>query len=173
MNNWPTQAQVLGRNSVYGDPVGRAGGPSAKWESTNLVMVVPKWTMWMGDIRITRFRMHKHCAPAMQRVLDALYLEANGRTGTLAEWGMTKFGGSFNYRVMRGLNSLSMHAFGCAVDFDPVNNGLSDRTPRFAEFPMVLAAFEKEGARWGGDWNGNGSSADERRCDGMHWQFTK
>jgi hypothetical protein len=48
-----------------------------------------------------------------------------------------------------------------------------DRTPRFAEFPEVLKAFADEGWRWGGDWNGNGSSADERMADGMHWQATR
>ncbi len=44
-----------------------------------------------------------------------------------------------------------MHSYGCAVDLDPVNNGLSDRTPRFAQFPQVLQAFADEGWKWGGD----------------------
>ena len=37
-------------------------------------------------------------------------------------------------------------------------------TPRFAQFPEVLDAWEKAGAVWGGKWS---------RADGMHWQFAR
>jgi hypothetical protein len=66
-----------------------------------------------------------------------------------------------------------MHAYGCAIDFDAPRNGLGDKTPNFANIPEVLSAFKSEGAIWGGDWNGNGDTQDERRCDGMHWQFAR
>jgi len=54
-----------------------------------------------------------------------------------------------------------------------VNNSLSDNTPRFAQFPEVLDAWAKTGALWGGDWDGDKDTLDERRCDGMHWQFAR
>ena len=44
---------------------------------------------------------------------------------------------------------------------------------RFAEFPEVLDAWYRAGAVWGGDWDGDKDTLDERRCDGMHWQFAR
>lgn len=173
MNLWPRQSLVLEGTSVYGNPKGKGGGaPSPAWEAANLVMMAAPWAMMMGDIKITRFRVHKQCQASLGRVFANLKQSAGGDYKTLSAWGVTKFGGAYNYRLMRGGSNLSMHSYGCAIDLDPANNGLGDSTPRFAEFPRVLAAFADEGWLWGGDWNGNGSTADERRCDGMHWQAT-
>jgi D-alanyl-D-alanine carboxypeptidase len=171
---WPTQAEVLTRRSVYGNPVGPTGGTENRvWVQNNLVLVPVPFRMAMGDIKITRIRIHKHVAPSLARILQDLLDRAKGKQATLDHWGVSRFGGSFNFRPMRGLSTLSMHAFGCAIDLDPARNGLGDSTPRFAEFPEVLKAFEVEGCTWGGDWSGDGQTADERRCDGMHWQFTR
>lgn len=75
---------------------------------------------------------------------------------------------------MRGLQRLSMHAYGCAMDFDAPRNGFHDVTPHFASLRQeVVEPFLKLGGVWGGDWNGNGTSADERRADGMHFQFAR
>lgn len=167
---WPKQSEVLAYKSAYGDPRGRSGSSSSPdWEAKNLVYIAVPFSMKMGDINITRIRIHRHCAASLERILARLKDDAKGNIKTLREWGVTEFGGSFNYRPMRGLSTLSMHSFGCAIDLDPARNGLGDRTPRFAEFPQVLRAFKDEGWRWGGDWNGNGLSSDERRSDGMHF----
>lgn len=173
-NEFPTQAQVLTYKSVYGDPRGPGGATvSKKWFAENITYIKPPFKMNMGDIAITRIAFHKYAAPALSRVLVSLHDLANGSQKELTHWGVTKFAGSFNYRPMRGLATLSMHSFAAAIDFDPANNSLGDRTPRFAEFPQVLKAFADEGFMWGGDWNGNGRTDDERRCDGMHWQATR
>lgn len=173
MTAWPTQSEVLDGKSIYGNPVGRGGLPSPTWEKYNLALIVPPFKMAMGSIKITRIRLNKACAASFLRVLNNLLDAAGGRQEELDYWGVSRFGGSFVYRPMRGLSTLSMHAYGCAVDLDPARNGLGDRTPRFAEIPQVLAAFRAEGWKWGGDWNGNGLTSDERRCDGMHWQATR
>lgn len=171
---FPTQAQVLSYKSVYGDPRGPGGAVvSKKWFADNITYIKPPFKMNMGDIAITRIAFHKYAAPALSRVLVNLHDLANGSQKELIHWGVTKFAGTFNYRPMRGLASLSMHSFAAAIDFDPANNSLGDKTPRFAEFPQVLKAFADEGFMWGGDWNGNGRTDDERRCDGMHWQATR
>jgi len=57
-----------------------------------------------------------------------------------------------------------MHSWGCAIDLDPANNGLGDRTPKFARYPKIIEAFKKEGWVWGGDWS---------NYDGMHFQMAK
>jgi hypothetical protein len=74
---------------------------------------------------------------------------------------MHLFGGAYNFRVMRGGSSLSMHAYGCAVDFDPARNGFGSRNPYLAKCPAVLEAFKREGWTWGGTW---------KKPDGMHFQ---
>lgn len=172
-NHWPTQAEVLKGASVYGNPRGLGGASaSRRWEDQNLRKMAVPWPMRMGTIKITSFRMHKHCAPSLMRVFDTLLRVSKRNVETLEKWGVTKFGGGFNYRLMRGGDKLSMHSYGCAIDLDPENNGFYDKTPRFLDYPVVLKAFKDEGWTWGGDWDGDGSSEDERQCDGMHWQAT-
>jgi hypothetical protein len=170
---WPTQADVLAYRSPYGDPRGRGGKtPSAAWEAANLIFIPPPFPMRMGKIIVNRVRIHRHCAPSLARVLADIYRAAGGNLETLKSWGVMEFGGAYNFRPMRGLTTLSMHSFGCAIDLDPARNGLGDSTPHFARVPAVLEAFRREGWTWGGDWDGDGSSADQRRHDGMHWQAT-
>ncbi len=175
MKFWPTQAEVLSNRSVYGDPRGKdRTRMSPTWELKNIVRITPPFRMTYAGQPITRgIRVHRHCADSLLRVLNNLHRAAKGKQETLDHWGVSIFGGVVDYRLMRGANSLSIHSYGAAIDLDPARNGLYDRTPRFAEFPEVLDAFAMEGWRWGGDWNGNGSSADERKADGMHWQATQ
>lgn len=155
---WPLQKDC---DRYYGNPRGSNGQPSAKWESANLVSVRPPFRMTYAGKPISGIRVHKKCAESLQRILAALW-EASGRSqARIDEWGVSIYGGAYNYRLMRGGNSLSMHSWGCAIDLDPARNGLGDTTPRFRQFPEVLRAFADEGWEWGGDWS---------RPDGMHWQ---
>jgi hypothetical protein len=171
---WPTQAEVLANTSVYGDPRGKNRTQmSPAWERANIVIIKPVFKMTYAGAPVSRIRVHKHCAQSLLRVLGNLKDAAKGKQKTLDHWGVSIFGGVVAYRLMRGGNRLSIHSYGAAIDLDPARNGMYDRTPRFAEFPEVLKAFADEGWRWGGDWNGNGSSADERMADGMHWQATR
>jgi peptidoglycan L-alanyl-D-glutamate endopeptidase CwlK len=74
----------------------------------------------------------------------------------------------FNYRTVPGHKTLSKHAFGRAVDINPVQNpylqnGLA--TPPGAVYDPaqpgtitdgpIVRAFEKRGWRWGGRWRVN------------------
>jgi D-alanyl-D-alanine carboxypeptidase len=94
-------------------------------------------------------------------VLAAVWAAADQREAKIREWGMHLYAGAYNFRPMRGATNLSMHAWGCAVDFDSARNGFGDRTPNFANLPAVLNAFASEGWTWGGQW---------AKPDGMHWQ---
>jgi hypothetical protein len=161
MPNWPKQS---GCDAYYGDPRGKNGQASAKWESANLVKVPVPWKMvasWDPNIPIKSIRVHKNCAASLTRIMEVIWRDSDYEQATIAAWGMDKFGGGYNYRLTRGGSWLSMHAYGCAVDFDPARNGMGDRTPYFANCPEVLAAFKSEGWTWGGDWS---------NPDGMHWQ---
>lgn len=167
---WPKQSAC---NTFYGNPRGKGGAiVSATWYAKNIVMVKPPFAMAMGDTKITRFPMHKKCAEATLEWLNQVWANAGRDQKTIAKWGMDVFSGSFNYRVMRGGSNLSMHSWGVAIDFDAPRNGLADRTPELAKYrEQIITPFLKMGGVWGGDWNGNGSTADERRCDGMHFQW--
>ncbi|MDI9407826.1 MAG: M15 family metallopeptidase [Candidatus Pacebacteria bacterium] len=174
MMTWPKQSEVLSGRSVYGNPKSRTPGvSSAKWEAENLVYVKAPFVMTFAGQKLTSgMKVHRHCAASLARIMDAIWAASGKDQKVIDHWGLSIYSGGHVFRLMRDGVALSMHSYGCAVDFDRARNDLFDRTPRFAEFPEVLKAFADEGWRWGGDWNGNGSSADERRADGMHWQAT-
>lgn len=158
MTSWPLQKDC---DRFYGNPRGANGGPSAKWESENLVSIRPPYRMTYAGKPITGIRVHKKCAESLKRVLNRIWESAGKDQATVDRWGASIYGGAYNYRLMRGGNALSMHSWGCAIDLDPARNGLGDQTPHFANVPEVLDAFAAEGWEWGGDWS---------RRDGMHWQ---
>lgn len=99
--------------------------------------------------------------PSLSSVLGAIWDAAGRNQAKINEWGMNLDGGGYNFRLMRGSTRLSMHSWGCAVDFDPARNGFGDSTPNFENYPAVLSAFAAECWTWGGQWT---------RADGMHWQ---
>jgi hypothetical protein len=149
--------------AFYGDPRGRDGRPSATWEREHLVRISPPWTLVTAwDFAPVRsISVHRACAPSLERVFAAIWARAGQSEDQIRTWGMHLFGGAYNFRLMRGGTRLSMHSWGCAVDFDPARNGFGDATPNFALVPAVLQAFDAEGWTWGGRW---------RTPDGMHWQ---
>jgi D-alanyl-D-alanine carboxypeptidase len=158
----------------YGNSTGVGGAvASHNWERANLVLVQPPFKMRMVK-SVEHFSIHKKCADATRAWLDQVWKNAGRDQRVIDYWGMNVFSGSYVFRTMRGLQHLSMHAYGCALDFDAPRNGLHDVTPHFASLRQeVVEPFLKLGGVWGGDWNGNGSSADERRADGMHFQFAR
>lgn len=67
--------------------------------------------------------------------------------------------GCFNIRNKRGLNSLSLHSWGLAIDVDAAWNGLGK--PATLN-PEIVKCFKDSGFDWGGDW---------QRTDGMHLEL--
>ncbi len=169
MTHWPTQS---GADYFYGNPRGRTMSTvNMDWYRTNITMIRPPFFMRMIK-PVTSFPIHRKCSAATREWLDLVWNNAGRDQRVIDNWGMSVFSGSYSYRTMRGLQQLSMHAYGCAMDFDAPRNGFHDSTPQFASLRQeVVEPFRKLGGVWGGDWNGNGSSADERRADGMHFQF--
>lgn len=160
MSQWPHQSEV---DSFYGNPRGVNGDEDAAWVKKNIIRVPAPWqlvTAW--DFQpVSGIRVHRKCAESLAKVLQQIWTSAGQRQQKIQEWGMHLYAGGFNYRPMRNGTKLSMHSWGCAVDFDSARNGLGDSTPNFATLPQVLEAFASEGWTWGGRWN---------KPDGMHWQ---
>ena len=161
MSKWPHQSNV---DSFYGNPKGSNGDVNPTWESANIVRVKTPWdlvTAW-DFMPVTKgVRIHKDCSASLARIFDLIWDAANKDQLKINEWGMNLYAGGYNYRLMRGSSKLSMHSWGCAVDFDSSRNSFGDKTPNFAQIPAVLDAFNSEEWTWGGKW---------RKPDGMHWQ---
>jgi len=150
MTTWPLQSACP---TFYGVP------GTAAWEAANLVSIPAPWTLYYDGKKTSGMRVHRKCADSLKRVLNAIW-EACGRSqAEIDRIGMSNWGGGYNYRPMRTGSSLSMHSYGCAVDFDPARNGLGNRNPKMD--PLVIRAFEAEGWEWGGHWS---------NPDGMHFQ---
>jgi hypothetical protein len=169
MMNWPRQSAC---DEFYGNPRGRDGSINKSWAARNLLEISPPFAMHMDKTPIRKFPVHRSCADGFMAWLEKVWSNAGHDQSVIAQWGMDVFSGSFNFRPMRGSSHLSMHAYGCAIDIDAPRNGFHCVTPHFATLrKQVVKPFLDLGGIWGGDWNGNGSSIDERRCDGMHFQF--
>lgn len=163
---WP---QWTDCRTTYGDPALSVNGKikaNPDWESENLVMVRLPWkarAAWNSKLTIHALQVHKNAAPSLERALTAIWTQAGQRQTEIDRIGLSQVGGGYNFRESRSNAGLSTHAYGCAVDFDPVRNALGDDTP-FLALPdnrYVIDAFRKEGWAWGGHWP---------HPDGMHFQ---
>jgi len=154
---WPRQNGV---NVTFGAP----GGPDATAGKVQL-----PYTMriaWALGTTIDRFSCHRLVAASAQRVF-----ERTARHYSQAEikaLGLDIFGGCFNDRAMRGSTKRSMHAWGIAIDIDPIRNQLKWRADR--------ARLGQPDARpWWEFWEAEGwvSLGRARDFDWMHVQAAR
>jgi len=164
MNNWPLQRDCA---VFYGNPDPKGDGvPDRAWEDANLVWIKPRWKMvlaWDTAREVKRIRIHKHCAPSLERVLDAIARQYAARE-QIEHHRLHLFGGAYHFRLMRGSTRLSMHAYGCAIDLDPEHNPLGRRWRMGMMSKSVVEAFAREGWTWGGTW---------KRPDAQHFQAAR
>lgn len=153
---WPLQREC---NKFFGNPRGADSGASAAWEKANLVLVPCPWRLLYAGKPVRGLRVHKKCAESLTRVLAAIWVRFGRSQAAIEKVRMHVYGGGYNFRLMRGGSNLSMHSWGCALDFDPEHNGLGNRSPTMDR--RVIEEFEREGWEWGGHWS---------RTDGMHFQ---
>jgi len=169
-NHWPLQttAQLV---AFYGDPdTNDDGTPDVKWQVKELVRITPPFPMflaWRPTAKVSAITIHQKCAPSLARILDDIWDAVGNSPDEIRRIGVDQFGGSFNFRLMRGGNSLSMHSYGCALDLDPVRNGMGKRWRAGANMMdmRVVRAFQREGWVWGGDFINN--------PDAMHFQAAR
>jgi len=167
---WPLQSEC---DAFYGNPRGMNGLASGRWESNNLVLLPAPFNIYFLGKK-AKLRVHKKCSDAFAMWLEAVWKNAGKDQKVIDSWGMSNFAGAYNFRPMRGGRALSMHSYGCAADFDAPRNGQYDRTPHFAALrQQVVEPFLALGGVWGGDWDGDKDSLDERSADGMHFQFAR
>jgi hypothetical protein len=166
MPAWP-QETTAALDAYYGDPDANGdGGADPSWERDHLVRIPVPWRMvasWNTTQAISRIQIHYRCAESLSRVLAAVWAHY-GSQAAIEAARMHFYGGGYNFRLKRGLEGLSMHAYGAAVDFDPERNPLGKKHgPNMMPHP-VIDAFAAEGWVWGGTF--------KKRPDCMHFQAT-
>lgn len=137
MNQWPLQSD---RSKFYGNPMGPHGQVSLTWEAANLVYITTPFKMTYAGKPVKQFLIHMKCKDSLQRIFGKLAQYGQLQLDT---WGVTTFGGCFNYRLTRGSNTLSSHAWGCAIDLAPQKFPMGQSKNRFAW--QVVKEFEAEG----------------------------
>jgi len=156
VNVWPAQVpeELI---AFYGQP------------GSHLVTVDVPYTLridWELSESTRRVTCHEKVAESVQRVLGRV-LDHYGET-QLKQLRLDRYGGCYDHRTMRGGTSLSMHAWGIALDFDPSRNALEWGRDRAAfarpQYEMWWRFWEEEG------WTSLGRT---RNYDWMHVQATR
>ena len=135
-----TSAQALKK---YGDPAKELGMILWDVPPTLEIGVIPK---------------RLYCNKDMVKPLTTAFSNLISR-GFVQE--LKTFDGCFNIRKKRGLASMSLHAWGLAIDVNASWNGLGVTPVLSAGF---VKCFTDAGFDWGGTW---------QRKDGMHFQLSK
>jgi hypothetical protein len=130
------------------------------WERQTLARGVLPFPIALVDGRgaktgivVTSFHAH-HLLVAL---VESIFQEIS-RAGL--DKAITSWGGIYNFRPIRGVSRISLHAFGIAIDLNPENNELGTRGNMN---PELILMFKHFGFFWGGDFHG--------RPDPMHFQY--
>lgn len=151
---WPSQADVRSGKSIFG----KAG------DESNLVSITPPYQLYYEGKPLKTIRVHKLIAndvrEALEEVLDYYGVER------IHELGLDDYSGSYNYRATASGKSLSMHAWGIALDFAANKNAYSTKKPH-------ASLSKPECEAWWRIWEAHGavSLGRARNYDWMHLQF--
>jgi len=162
MPRWPHD-DPASLAAFYGDP--EKGEPGRQ-----LVPVVPPFTMYYAGKPIAKIMFHRKAAGALAAALNDIWEKCQRSQARIDALRISAFSGGYNPRYVRGYEPgnpqgreprWSNHAYGAAIDFDAEHNGLN--TGHGTMPAIVIDAFKRQGALWGGDYRG--------RTDPMHFEF--
>ncbi|MDE2105530.1 MAG: M15 family metallopeptidase [Patescibacteria group bacterium] len=157
MIQWP-QDTTAEKNAFYGD------FHSPGWQAVNLVHMIPPFKMYYDRQPLAHgILVHKLIVPALTATFNEIWDKCNHDQDAVDKTGASDFGGCFNIRNIAGSNNWSNHSWACAIDLWPSRNGFNEPNPGFHSTDIVVQAFKRQGARWGGDYKG--------RKDNMHFEF--
>lgn len=160
--NWPKDSMPA-LLAFYGDP--RAVKTRADWESKNLVSFKPPFQMYYDHHALSGFRVHRLCNAAFYAAFNEIWDKCGHDQKAVEKLGAADTGGCYNPRLIRGSNTRwSNHSFGCAIDLSPQTNGFTTIKGKTTLGHIVIDAFKRQGARWGGDYQNS-------RKDPMHFEF--
>ncbi len=158
MMNWPrdNQQELI---AFYGDP----GSRGRNGVAAQLVKITPPFQMYYDGRPLKTLTFHKKAAPALMAALTEIWDRYGHDQAKIDALGISKCAGTYNPRKIRGSKTKwSNHAYGAAIDINAEENGFNAKST----IPLVvIAAFKRQGARWGGDYRG--------RKDPMHFEFCR
>lgn len=163
--HWPLQSDVAAMRKLYGTPDKNGdGAPDSSWTSTYLTEIIPPYAMFYNGKPVGKITVNRMCSGALLAALNGVKAHY-GTAAAIAKVGLDQFGGLYNFRVKRANpDSLSMHAYACAIDIDPLHNPF--QSTKFRMPAAAVQIFKDQGAAWGGDWSPNSR-------DAMHFQFAR
>ena len=155
-NTLPTQAQVRKGTSIFG----KAG------DESNLVNIKPPYQLYYCGKPVKTIRVHKLIADRVQAALKEIL--AHYGIEKIKELGLDQYSGSYNYRKSTNGSSLSMHAWGIALDFAAEKNTYAMKKPQ-------ASLSKPECEMWWKIWEKHCAVSLGRQCnyDWMHLQFAK
>lgn len=156
VTKYPTQAVVRSGVSIFGKP----------GDESNLVNIKPAYQLYYSGKPVKTIRVHKLIAKeveqALKEVLDHYGIEK------IKKLGLDQYSGSYNYRKSTGASSLSMHAWGIALDFAAEKNGMYTKKPQ-------ASLSHPDCEAWWKIWEKHGavSLGRELNIDWMHLQWAR
>lgn len=154
MTSWPKD-NTAAKNAFYGD------FHSKGWQDKNLIHIKPPFKMYYDGKELSHgLLVHRLIGPAVLNAFNEIW-EKCGKVQTKVDaTGASDWGGCFNIRNIAGSNNWSNHSWACALDLSPKTNGFNMKATLNQ---VVIDAFKRQGAKWGGDYKG--------RKDPMHFEF--
>lgn len=154
--SWPTQAQVRSGKSIFG----KAG------DESNLVNIKPAYQLYYCGTPVKTIRVHKLIAKDVEAALKEIL--AHYGLAEIKRLGLDQYSGSYNYRKSTGSKSLSMHAWGIALDFAAEKNTYKMKKPQ-------ASLSHPDCNKWWEIWEKHGavSLGRELNYDWMHLQWSR
>ncbi len=171
-----------GRSEVK-EAFGAGGKSGSDWYLKNVIRVKLPFKLLYEDkkglVPVSHVYFHHKVAGALLGALTDIWayarIEVKKKVGYdktaaaydkltyqwLKDKGLLNYGGTFNYRKIRGSSAVSLHGLAIAIDMAPGANGLGKTTTSLPEW--YIDCFRDHGFFWGGDFKG--------RKDPMHFQF--
>ena len=155
-SNLPTQAVVRRGTSIFG----KAG------DESNLVNIKPAYQLYYCGKPVKTIRVHKLIADRVQAALKEIL--AHYGEAEIKRLGLDQYSGSYNYRKSTNGSSMSMHAWGIALDFAAEKNTYKMKKPQ-------ASLSHPDCEMWWKIWEKHGAVSLGRECnyDWMHLQFCR
>lgn len=163
--HWPLQSDLKGMRVMFGNPDANGdGAPDPSWVAKYLTTITPPYQMFYGLTAVKRITVNRGCSAALLAALGGI-LDHYKTENAIRDVGLHNFSGCYNFRAKRGNpNSLSMHAYACAVDLDAAHNAFHAK--KYTMPQAAVEAFAAQGATWGGTFS-------KASFDPMHMQFSR
>lgn len=155
MTQWPRDT-TADKMAFYGNFHNR------DWQEHNLVHMAAPFAMYYdGQLLRHGILVHRKIVPSLTAAFAEIWDKCDHDQAKVDATGASDYAGCFNIRNISGSNNWSNHSWACAIDLSPKTNGFNTGHGTIGQ--VVVDAFKRQGARWGGDYHG--------RKDPMHFEF--